>query len=192
MGGPSYGDASLTWFPDSPEPTSRVGYNGAQQTIQVMQKAALEDGAHFETRQLAEVICEGLDSKDYVSEYLACYNFLLQHTRYMRDPRRVELVKAPHVIAKQLLAGHRPSLDCDDLSTMLAALILSVGGNANFCTVAFRKMMYEGQIQYSHVFTCAVEPRARTRIVLDPVAAEKTQQMLNRVQAAHVWPPLSS
>ncbi len=191
LSGPSYGGSELIWLPDAPA-TSRVGYNGAQQTIQVMSRAALDDASHFETRQVAEAVCEGIDSKDYVSEYLALYNFLLQRTRYMRDPRRTELVRAPYVVSKQLLAGHRPSLDCDDMATWLAAAVLSVGGNAQFATVAFQKMMYDGQVQYSHVFCCAIEPRARARVILDPVAAEKTAQMLSRVQAARVWPPITA
>ncbi len=191
MEGPSYGAADLIWMPDAP-PTSRVGYNGAPQTIQVMSKTALEDANHFEVRQLVEAICEGLDSKDYVGEYLACYNFILQRCRYMRDPRRVELVRAPYVVAQQLLAGHRPSLDCDDMSVLLGAMILAVGGTAQYATVAFRKMLYNGELQFSHVFTVAIDPRTHTRIVLDPVAAEKTAQMLGRVKAGKLWGPLAA
>ena len=136
-------------------------------------------------------MCEHLDSKDYLSEYLALYNFLLQRTRYMRDPRRTELVRAPHVVSKMILQGHRPSLDCDDMATWLAAAILAVGGTAWFATVAFSRMSYMGQPQYSHVFTAALEARNRTRIVLDPVAAEKTSDMLRRVQVAKLWGPLN-
>lgn len=176
---------SLFWFP---EPTSKMEYFGAKQTVGVMTKAALDDRGHFETRQLAESICQGLDSKDYTSEYLALYHFLLQNTRYMRDPRRVELVRAPWIVSKMLLSGHRPSLDCDDLGTMLAAMVMSVGGKAAYVTVAFDDQFYDGQRQYSHVFVRALEPRSGNWIVLDPVAAEKTPQMLRRVRAACVWP----
>ncbi len=185
----AYGDADLVWLPD--RPTSRVGYNGAPQTIDVMRKAALEDHAHFETRQIAETVCEHLDSKDYVSEYLALYYFLLQRTRYMRDPRRTELVRAPYIISQQILAGRRPSADCDDLACWLGAAILSVGGTAWFATVAFNQMKHAGQVQYSHVFVTALEPRTRSRIVLDPVAAEKTPEMLRRVKAGRLWGPLN-
>jgi hypothetical protein len=187
----AYGGANLIWLPDAP-PTSRVGYNGAPQTIALMSKVALEDAKHFETRQLAEAVCEGLDSKDYVSEYLALYYFLLQRTRYMRDPRRTELVRAPWVISKQILSGHRPSCDCDDMGTWLAAAVLAVGGTAQFATVAFNNAFFGNERQYGHVFTCAIEPKTRTRIILDPVAAEKTAQMLARVQAARVWAPLAA
>lgn len=187
FGGAFAGDR-MFWLPDA-APTSRVGYYGAKQTIDTMRKAALEDARHFDTRRLAEAVCEQLDSKDYSSEYLALYQFLIQRTRYMRDPRRVELVRAPYVVSRQILQGYRPSLDCDDMSTWLAAAILSVGGQPDFLTVAFQKIVDpEGHVQFSHVLCRALEPRTRVRIVLDPVAAEKTPQMLSRVKAAAIWP----
>lgn len=186
--GASYGgNDRLIWLPDAP-PTSKVAYFGAKQTIDVMRKAALDDANHFDTRRLAEAVCEGLDSKDYTSEYLALYHFLLQRTRYMRDPRRVELVRAPYIISRQILEGYRPSVDCDDMATWLAAAILAVGGSFDFMTVAFARLMFDGEVQFSHVFGRALEPRTRQRIVLDPVAAEKTPQMLGKVKAAANWP----
>jgi len=187
MSGLGYGGARLFWLEDSP-PTSRIAYSGAPQTIDVMRKAALEDANHFETRQLAEAVCENIDSKDYTSEYLALYMCLLQRTRYMRDPRRTELVRAPYVISRQILAGHRPSIDCDDGALWLASAVLAVGGQPDFVTCAFQKLYYDGRVQHSHVFTRALEPRTRSKIVLDPVAAEKTPQMLLRIVDASIWP----
>jgi hypothetical protein len=163
-------------------------YRGAPQTIDVMRKAALVSQSRMVVRRLAEMVCERLDSKDYVSEYLAINNFLLQRTRYMRDPRTVELVRAPYVVAEEILAGGRPNLDCDDLAAMLGAMILAVGGSVRFVTVAFRNAFFNGKRQYSHVFAQALEPRTGLWIVLDPVAAEKTDDMMARVKAAAVWP----
>lgn len=168
-------------------PLSNIEYAGAPQTIQVMRRAVREDQDHLETRQLCEVICENVDSKDYTSEMLAVFYFMLQNTRYMRDPRRVELVRAPYVISKMILDGHVPSVDCDDLATWLAAAVIAMGGRAEFVTVAFEDMFYGTERQYSHVFTCGLEPRTRQKVVLDPVAAEKTKQMLGRVKAARVY-----
>lgn len=180
------GGAWGSWQPQ--QVTSKV-YSGAEQTVDLMARSILDDASHFETRQLAEAVCEGLDSKDYMSEYLALYQHVLGSTRYMRDPRRVELVRAPHVIARMMLEGHRPSIDCDDCATLLGALILCVGGRAEIVTVAFAPgMTYEGRQQYSHVFVRALEPRSRKYVVLDPVAAEKTPEMLRRVKAYKIWP----
>jgi 16S rRNA C967 or C1407 C5-methylase (RsmB/RsmF family) len=78
--------------------------------------------------------------------------------------------------------------NCDDLSAMLAALVLAVGGNVRFVTVAFKNAFFNGQRQYSHVFAQALEPRTGLWIVLDPVAAEKTNEMMTRIKAAAVWP----
>lgn len=177
----------LIWIPDAP-PTSRVAYQGAPQTIDVMRQAVIDDANHFETRQLVEHVCEGLDSKDYLSEYLALYHFLIQHTRYMRDPRRTELVRAPYIISKQIMEGRRPSIDCDDGATWLGAAVTAVGGAADFTTVAFARLHFQGQRQYSHVFGRAHEPRTRAWIILDPVAAEKTPEMIRRVKQYEHWP----
>jgi hypothetical protein len=163
-------------------------YRGAPQTVGVMRRAALDSQSHLAVRELAERVCSAIDSKDYTSEYLALYNFVLQRCRYMRDPRTVELVKAPYLVAQEILQGGRPSLDCDDMSSLIGALALSVGGNVRFVTVAFRDAFYAGQRQYSHVFVQALEPRSGLWIVLDPVAAEKTNEMMTRIRAAAVWP----
>lgn len=177
----------MFWLPDEP-PTSMVAYRGAPQTIKVMRHAVLNARSDYSTRELAEAVCEGLDSKDYTSEYLALYHFILQHCRYMRDPRNVELVRDPSVLSKQMLAGHRPSVDCDDMATWIATAVVCVGGYAEFVTAAFSDIFYDGRRQYSHVFPVALEPRSRQKIVLDCVAAEKTPEMLRRVKAAETWP----
>ena len=115
----AYGGGDVAfWLPDA-SPTSRVAYRGAPQTIAVMRKGAIRAQGDFATRQLAESICEGIDSKDYTSEYLALLYFLIQHTRYMRDPRTVELVRDPSVLSKQMMAGHTPSIDCLPADTLL-------------------------------------------------------------------------
>lgn len=159
-------------------------YSGSPQTIALMCKAALESQRHFAVRKYAESICSQLDSKDYISEYLAMYHAVLRDTRYMRDPLTIELVKAPYRVAEQILAGGRPSLDCDDSATFLAALCLAVGGKVEFATVAFEKMP---QQQYSHVFTRVQDQRTGRWIVLDPVAAERTPTMLRDIKAMKVW-----
>ena len=163
-------------------------YRGAPQTIEVMRRAVRDAQGKLIVRQYAEAICRGLDSKDYLSEYLAIYYFVLGHTRYMRDPRTVELVRAPWIVLEEIAAGQRPNLDCDDLSVLIAALCMAVGGRVRFATVAFQNAFYKGVRQYSHVLAQASEPRTGRWITLDPVAAEKTRSMMRRVVAVAFWP----
>jgi transglutaminase-like putative cysteine protease len=153
-----------------------------------MVRAALESQQDLSVRLLAEEICRNLVGKDYSSEALAIYYFVLTHTRYMRDPRTIELVKAPRLVVQEILAGRVPNLDCDDLATLLAALLLSTGAEVRFVTVAFKNAFYQGQRQYSHVFVQAREPRTNAWITLDPVAGDKTTDMINRTKAAMFWP----
>jgi len=153
-----------------------------------MHRAALESQGKMITRRFAEWCCQGVASKDYLSEYLAIHNALQTRCRYMRDPRTVELVKAPYLVFEEIMDGGRPSLDCDDFGSAEEAAILSVGGQVGLVTVAFRDAFYDGRRQYSHVFARAKEPRTNTWIVLDPVAADKTKDMLSRVRAAAIWP----
>jgi hypothetical protein len=153
-----------------------------------MKDAALRSQAHLPVRLLAEEICKHLQSKDYLSEILSIYYFVLHNTRYMRDPRTVELVRAPHLIVRELTAGKVPNIDCDDSSALIASLLLAMGCECRIVTVAFNDRFYRGQRQFSHVFCQAHEPHSKAWVTLDPVAAEKTGQMLRRVKAAKIWP----
>lgn len=166
----------------------KLPYRGAPQTVQVIIKGALDSQNKYELRQLAEHICAGLPSKAYLDEYLAIYYYVLANTRYMRDPRTIELVRAPFVVARELASGKVPSLDCDDMASLIAALCLAVGGRVRICTVAFRRMHYKGQLQYSHVFAQAQVPSSGQWVILDPVAADHTAQMRSRIKAIKFWP----
>lgn len=167
---------------------SLVPYRGAPQTISVLRRETARAADYMVVRQLAEQVCGQLDSKDYLSEYLALYHMVLARCRYMRDPRTVELVRKPHVVCSEILRGGRPNLDCDDESVLLAALFSAVGADVRFVTVAFQNAFYRGQRQYSHVFVQAREPKTNTWITFDPVAAEQTASMLRRTKAAALWP----
>jgi hypothetical protein len=156
--------------------------------VGIIKRAALDSQQDYSLRELAEAITSGLPSKDYLGEYLAIYYWVLANTRYQRDPRTVELVRSPDVVARGVWAGQIPGLDCDDMTALICALVLSVGGQCRATTVAFRNMFHKGQRQYSHVFAQAKEPRANEWITLDPVAADKTEQMMNRVKAVKFWP----
>lgn len=142
----------------------------------------------LDVRRLAEFICQDLRSKDYLSEYLAIYLYVLGNTRYMRDPKTVELVKSPDLVAREILAGGRPQIDCDEMTALICALVMAVGGKCRIVTVAFRHLFYKGQRQYTHVFAQAMDPRLGQWITLDPVAGPQSKSMINRTVAAKVWP----
>lgn len=165
----------------------KFDYRGAPQTIDVMRRAVLDSADQLVIRDLCEKTCGQLDSKDYLSEALAVYNLVLQRCRYMRDPRTVELVRAPHVIAREILAGRIPNCDCDDDSVFVASMLMSMGATCRFVTAAFNDQFFDGRRQYSHVYTQVLEPRTKQWIVVDPVAAERTKKMLREIRAVKTW-----
>lgn len=152
-----------------------------------MREAALRAQSVYSIRQLVEKVCEKLEPKDYRSEALANYYYVLSHTRYMRDPRTVELVRDPWEVVAQMQAGQIPQIDCDDMAALLASMHLMCGFRVRLITVAFRDAFYQGERQYSHIF-CQAQDKGGTWLTTDPVANVKTAEMLNRAVAAKVWP----
>lgn len=165
----------------------KAPFRGAEQTAKLIRESALSSQKHFAVRRLAEEICRDLRSKDYLSEILAIYHFVLTNTRYMRDPKTVELVKAPWRTVTELLSGRRPQLDCDDLTALLSALLLSVGCSVRIVIVAFKNIKFNGERQYSHVFCQALEPKSGKWITVDPVGGERTSKMHGRVKFAKIF-----
>lgn len=178
-------------------------FRGAPHTVSHIKRCAIQAQHAYELRLLAEDIVGRLDSKDYLSEILAVYYWVCSHTRYANDPRTIELVRSPTELLGRLeenvaklraafaASSHgtwKPSLDCDDLTCLLAALFLSLGREVRIVTVAFRNAFFNGQRQYQHVYLQVREPRTMTWIVLDPVAADTTGEMLRKVKAVKIWP----
>lgn len=162
-------------------------YRGAPQTVDVMRRAVLESQNKLILRQFCEGLCKELDSKDYLSEALAVYYCMLQRCRYMRDPRTVEYVRAPYIVAEQLLSGQIPQLDCDDMGTFGAGCMTAMGAQCRFVTAAFSDIFIEGRRQYSHVWYDVFEPRSQSWIIIDPVAAERTAKMAREIRAIKYW-----
>jgi len=167
-----------------------AGFRGAPQTVALICRYALDAQKQRPplARLFAESIVSGLYPKAYLCEMNAVNNFVLAHTRYMNDPRTVELVKRPERILRDVIAGRRPSIDCDDYVCLLAALFLAMGRRVRVVTVAFARMTFQGNQQYSHVFLQAQEPYSKRWVVYDPVAAEDTEEMLRNVKAIKYWP----
>lgn len=153
-----------------------------------IKRGALEAQGKPIVRFTVEQITRDLPSKDTVSEALACYFWACDKTRYLRDPRTVELVRAPWIILEQIARGHTPGVDCDDVSSLLCAMALACGSETRVATVAFQNMYHKGERQYSHVFCQVKEPRTGRWITLDPVAGDRIREMRSRVVAVKFWP----
>lgn len=92
-------------------------------------------------RDTATSLVAGLRPRDWTGEARRLYEYVRDHIRYTRDVSGVETLQTPPV-TMEMEAG-----DCDDKSTLLAALLESIGHPTSFVATGYR----EPQV-FSHVY----------------------------------------
>lgn len=89
---------------------------------------------------LARKIISGLDQKDFIGEAALIHAFVRDKIRYVLDVAGVETLQTPTNTIR-LKAG-----DCDDKSTLVASLLMSIGHPCRFAIVG------SAPGRYSHVY----------------------------------------
>lgn len=102
------------------------GVAGVRRTLDIMIAIVKQYRKNSEIRSLAESIIADVPQKDTVGEIRAIFEWVRDNVRYTEDVRDVETLKTPDVILKTRQG------DCDDKSTLLAALIESIGKKTRF------------------------------------------------------------
>jgi hypothetical protein len=150
-------------------------FKGTDDTIILMKNYALGDEGerNVRVRQWSETIVKNINPKDYLSEILAIRHWCTGPMfRYTNDARHVEQVKTPARILLEIESQGVSLVDCDDISTLIAALGLCIGREAGFVMAKFNSN------QFTHVFARLREPRSGKWIVCDPVAGTRESEML--------------
>ena len=99
------------------------GYLGTSQTLQHIQALIRQGAKDFFVRQKAiDILLQrAIRPKDYPGEIRALFEWVQKNVRYTRDPFRVEVLHSARRML-ELRAG-----DCDDMTTLLAAMLESIG-----------------------------------------------------------------
>jgi transglutaminase-like putative cysteine protease len=134
--------------------------------MKAMAELAWEGRKNPTVRKVAETICAGIEPSDYASEVAAIYYWVCAHVRYLRDGFDLEYLQAPDIVLKSR------SADCDDLSILLASMLMACGNPCRFCVVSFQKGVP------SHVF-CQTYVGGKW-VTVDPVAGPNTHEMQNK------------
>jgi hypothetical protein len=120
------------------------GFKGTEATIKEMRRLARLASLDPKFVMFTRSIVAGLPSKAYYDEANRLFEFVRKHVRYVLDPRGMEYVQDPrHVM---FVDGQG---DCDDQSTMIAAMALSLGHEAAFKTIA---VGHSRPNEFSHVY----------------------------------------
>ena len=154
-------------------------FQGAQDTVQEMIKAALGDRGERSilVRTRTDQIVAGLADKSYLSEIIAVRNYVAANVKYRNDALGVEQVKDPQRLVEEIDAWGKGVGDCDDISTLIAGMLRQLGRRTRIVIVGFTP-----EPNFSHVFSCGLEPRSKKWIVCDPVAGSDEAKMLRRVK----------
>jgi len=117
--------------------------------------------------------------KCYLSEILAIRNMAVQPSptmpwvpilKYSNDNRHVEFCKTPSRIVKEIMQNGYSVVDCDDVSTLLAAMLLTIGREVELVAMGFSPR------SLSHVAVRAKEPKSGQWILLDGVAGPRERE----------------
>lgn len=120
------------------------GTAGTAATIAEMQRLAREASTDPHWVSWCRTVVSDLPSKDYEAEARRIYDVVKKNVRYVLDPRGLELVQDPRYI--MFVGG---SGDCDEHSTLIASMALSLGHEAAFKTIAADPDRPE---EFSHVY----------------------------------------
>lgn len=116
------------------------GRNGTAQTLEKMREIVHRARFSRVIRDKAMALTQGLKQKDYLGEAARLFLFVRDEVRYSRDPVGVEWLQHPELTLSQQ-AG-----DCDDKTTLLAALLRAVGHPVKLVAIGFRPG------QFAHVY----------------------------------------
>lgn len=169
-------------------PTVKLSpFHGPQDTLDRMAGHALGEFGEKSilVRHFTEWVVSGVQPKDYLGEILAIRNALVQPSpfrpgvplvHYMNDPLHVELVKTPDRMVREILDQGTTLTDCDDGSTLCAAMLLQLGRVVELVAMGFKP----GSL--SHVAVRAVEPKSGRKILCDGVAGPKEAEAAGRAK----------
>lgn len=116
------------------------GATGTSVTLNHMVKLARDGGKDPLVIQTARALVAGLPQYDRAGEIRALHAFVRDAIRYTNDPIDTELLSTARAIL-EMKTG-----DCDEKSTLLAALLRAIGRPSRFVALAMN-----GSDLYSHV-----------------------------------------
>lgn len=147
------------------------GARGNYKTVDYMKKIARKVNGHPEVRQLAENILNYYNTKSmyYFDEALAIGDYVKKFVKYVRDPQGIEMLTDPITMIDKLKRDEAYG-DCDDMSLLIAALLLSLGHSPRFAIVKYDK----NAKSYQHIYVVTYEKnygdKKPRRLVLDAIA----------------------
>lgn len=145
------------------------GMAGNLFTVTKMKQMARSRMMELPIREFALSILRGagITSHNYLEEARAIGAFVQNNVTYRKDPDGVEQLMDP-LLMVQDIQSRRAAGDCDDMSLLIATLLLAIGGQPYFRTVR-----YKGNSgPFNHIYVVVYDGNyngAKQRLVLDAI-----------------------
>ena len=145
------------------------GRQGNLETVQIMRQVAHTRKSHPLIRQLALNILQSRNtpSQNHADEAKAIGDYVKAKVRYVKDISGVEQLHDPITMIDQIKRGVAQG-DCDDMSLLIATLLLSVGLQPYFRIVKYQ----DDSGPFNHIYVVVYEKNwgeTKKRIVLDAI-----------------------
>ena len=171
--------ANLGKLPDQQIKKLGNGIQGNIDTIEVMKRMAREYSRHDLVKRLATNILhyKNIPSHNYLEEARAIGEFVKTHIRYVKDPVGTESLQAPDMMIRMMKDAGYAMGDCDDMSLLIAALLMSIG-----IRPAFRAVKYKASSPtYNHIYVVVYEnninnsssPGPVKRLAIDAIVKDR-------------------
>ncbi len=102
--------------------------------------------------------------------------------KYTNDGIHIETIKTPSRLVREIEQNGYAVGDCDDVSTLLAALALSIGRQCEFVAMGFAPK------SLSHVCLRVKEPKSGAWILIDGVAGPREREAASKAVEILVRP----
>ena len=137
------GTGTLGRIGDTPTTIKRInipdGADGVAATLRIMRTAAnesLTDDPSGTIILLVRELFAPVPERSWADEICILHEFVRDHIRYTLDPDELEMIQTP-LKTLEIQQG-----DCDDKSTLLAAMLKAGGHPARFCAVGMNGEMF--------------------------------------------------
>lgn len=161
-------------LPDIQSTNAPDGIRGNLSTIELIQKIARKEAGDPLVRRIANNILHyhNIPSHSYLEEARVIGQWVQENVRYVRDADGIEQLTSPNMMLRNMTELGYMTGDCDDMTTLLAALLLSIG-----CRPTLRCVRYQATSgHYNHIYVVVYEqnhPNPTQRLVLDAIIKNK-------------------
>lgn len=144
-----------------------TGYPATDAALRRMVDLVRQDYVKPRIRARARQLLAGLGLADFRGRLRAIWNFILDHITYLPNPVGAQHLTSPEELDRQIDENEAGEA-CASVCAYAAALLAAAGVQSYFAAIGW----IEGQPRrFRHVALIAIDPRTRSLVWFDPVAA---------------------